>query len=89
MSHDWVEVGLHFADLSAQRFDVGINGSVQGGFGLVPHQLHQLIASVYAAGMFQKNFEETKFVARKTEILSVELRLIAFQIDVKPTEFKV
>jgi len=49
--------------------DVGIHGSIQAGFGLLPYQIHQLIPRIDVPRMPDERLENVVFVAGKLQKL--------------------
>lgn len=70
MGIDWRLFRIHSPQLSAQGFDMGIDGTVEAFPGIDPHQLHQLLTGEDATGRVKQGFQQQKFVARQIQRLA-------------------
>lgn len=70
MGIDWRLFRIHSPQLSAQGFDMGIDGAVEAFPCIAPHQLHQLLTGEDATGRVKQGFQQQKFVARQIQRLA-------------------
>ncbi len=55
------------SDLGAEGFDMGVDGAVHGGAGVIPSLLEELFAGEDAAGLPEEDREEVLFVGGEFE----------------------
>ncbi|MNG84522.1 hypothetical protein D3C78_1713870 [compost metagenome] len=63
--------GVDRPQFGPQRFDMGIDGTIQALFRLGPNDIHQLLAGEHPARRLQQGFQQQEFIAGQRQRLLV------------------